>query len=78
MAPRVRSCVLWALSAGVSPAEAAVPRLQGRRQEWRPQADLPLADDQEGDIKLVATVKTSYMIFPICLSNVMLKRALYN
>ena len=48
MVPRLRSCVLWALSPGVSQAEAAVPRLQGRCQEWRPQAALPLDDDQEG------------------------------
>ena len=50
MVPRVRSCVLWALSPGVSQAEAAVPRLQGRCQEWRPQAALSLADIQEGEV----------------------------
>ena len=73
--PRVRSRVLWSLSPGMSPAEAPVPRLQGRCQEWRPQAALPLADDQEGVAAVIIT--SHYMIFlngsEKC--NVMLKRA---
>ena len=40
---------MWSLSRGMSQEEAAVPCLQGRGQEGRPEAAFPLADDQEGE-----------------------------
>ena len=47
-APQVRPRVLRPLSAGVSEAQAGVPRLQGRGQEGRAQSALPLAGAQGG------------------------------
>ena len=44
----MRSRVLRPLSAGDSAAEASVPHLQGRGEEGRPEADLPLDDVRGG------------------------------
>ena len=45
---QVWSRVLRPLSAGDSAAEASVPHLQGRGEEGRPEADLPLDDVRGG------------------------------